>query len=99
MQRLELGGGGRGFGKNSPPHCRQLTPCCPQPPRPPAPRGRRGQAPSLAKSTLSPRQSPRAPRAREQGWGAVHRGPPSTQSLLSTGCCRHISLPAEMMGR
>lgn len=36
---------------------------------------------------------------REQGWGAVHRGPPSTQSLLSTGCCRHISLPAEMMGR
>lgn len=33
---------------------------------------------------------------RERGRGDAPQG---TQSLLSTGCCRHISLPAEMMGR
>lgn len=89
MQRLELGESRGGFGTNSAPR---------------APRRKLGGTnPVPAKSSLSPGLSTR--RGGPEGSLGRHGGrwtpgpPRGAHSLLSTGCCRHISLPAEMMGR
>lgn len=92
---------GGGFGTTSPRPRRQLTPRCPHP-----------RAASFVwwwEGEAHPQGSPRSAPAESKcspGWEAglgggvgAHRGPPGAHSLLSTGCCRHISLPAEMMGR
>lgn len=101
-KRLELGGEEGALALPAPRPHRQLTPRCLQP-----------RAASFVwwwwEGEDHPQGSPRSAPAESRcspgweaglgGWGGAHRGPPGAHSLLSTGCCRHISLPAEMMGR